>query len=125
MKEVFNSTFFGRYESLKPLIFGQAFHETGGFQSRAFLEQNNMFGMKIPSRRAFLGKKQIGSMYASYDNAKQSLEDLLIYLNFVNFPTKVMDTKDFVNQLKRRSYFEDNIENYLRGVENGIKQFKS
>lgn len=121
MKSIFESTFFGKYDSLKPLIFAQAVHETGNFTSRAFKEQNNMFGMKVPSRRPFLGKKDPKSMYASYTTVKKSLEDYLVYLNFVNFPTNKMNPETFSNELKRRSYFEDNVSNYIRGLNNGLK----
>lgn len=125
MKSIFNSTFFGKYDKLKALIFAQAVHETGNFKSRAFKEQNNMFGMKVPSRRPFLGKIDPNSMYASYSSVKKSLEDYLVYLNFVNFPAGPLSVRDFAIELKSRKYYEDSAENYIRGIENGLKVWKS
>lgn len=121
MKAIFESTFLGKYDKLRPLLFAQAVHETGNFTSRAFKEQNNMFGMKVPFRRPFIGEKSQSSMYASYTNPKQSLEDLIIYLNFVNFPNNIETPEEFARELKIRSYFEDNVFNYINGLKNGLQ----
>lgn len=122
VKEIFESTFLGKYEPMKRLLFAQAFHETGGFTSRSFKEENNLYGMKVPSRRAFLGKKSAKSAYAKYDNVQDSLKDMLIYLNFVNMPI-VVTAEQYARELKSRSYYEDSEINYIRGLKNGLTKY--
>ena len=122
MREIFESTFLGKYEPMKMLLFAQAYHETGGFKSRSFREENNMFGMKLPSRRATLGKKSPYSVYAMFDNVQDSLKDLILYLNFVNMPI-INTAEQYAKELKSRSYFEDTEVNYIRGLNNGLKNW--
>lgn len=122
VREIFESTFLGKYEPMKRLLFAQAFHETGGFTSRSFKEENNLFGMKVPTRRAFLGKKSTKSAYAKYDNVQDSLKDMIIYLNFVNMPV-VVTAEQYARELKVRSYYEDTEINYILGLKNGLTKY--
>lgn len=109
-----------KYEPMAKLIEAQAKHETGNYTSRAFKENNNLFGMKNAIRREQLGFPKFQDMYRLYESPEQSVKDLMIYFDFVKFPV-VTDPEAFVRNLKQRSYFEDNFNNYL----NGVKSFLS
>jgi len=72
--------------------------------------------MKQANVRQQLGRSIPETPYRVYDDPAQSLKDLFLYFDFVHFPTSVENADDFVHQLKTRSYFSDDEENYLRGV---------
>lgn len=106
--------------SLLPYIHAQAVHETGNFQSQLARFKNNLFGMKKPSQRAFLGIKDPDSPYMSYSSWNESVRDLLLWMEAVNFPSQVSGSAQYVQELKRRNYFEDNITTYLKGVNSAL-----
>lgn len=62
------------------IVYAQAVLESGRFKSKIFLENNNLFGMKVASSRATLGKGE-QSGYAYYDSWKESLYDYALYYN--------------------------------------------
>lgn len=60
------------------IVYAQSLVETGGFTSRIFQENHNLFGMKEASVRLNLAK---GTQYnhAYYDNWEQSVMDYALY----------------------------------------------
>lgn len=72
--------------------------------------------MKNANKRKQLGSKVDGEQYRVYGSPAQSIEDLLLYFDYVNFPTEVDSVQEYVQELKNRSYFEDSIQNYFNGV---------
>jgi hypothetical protein len=111
-----HSVFTGtKYQKLIPYLIAQFKHETGDGTSRIYQESANLFGMKVPTRRK---TKALGEKYghAVYKNPTQSAIDMLYYLTFVNFPTVISGTPQYVLNLKARNYFEDSYENYLKGM---------
>jgi flagellum-specific peptidoglycan hydrolase FlgJ len=58
-------------------VYAQAYHETGGFTSRIFRENNNLFGMRLPSIRE---TKATGEQYehATFKNWWDSIWDYFL-----------------------------------------------
>lgn len=128
IEKVFGKT---RYEKMMPLFYVQAFHETGDFTSNAFVEKNNAVGMKEALFRKTTdtdnpeeGGDETG--YSEYKNVKESFDDLLYWLEDVDFPVIDMSGKrsirelceEYAGLLKSKGYFEDSIENYSKGMIN-------
>jgi len=104
--------------NLTKLITAQAAHETGGFTSSIYRNNNNAFGMKYAGQNTARGEK---NGYAYYNTVYESIQDyykwylrhspwLLMFDGLVN-PAM------FVAWLKKGGYFEDTVENYKKGVE--------
>lgn len=110
--------------ALLPYIDAQANHETGGFKSRLAVDQNNLFGMKRPQTRPFLGSGVVGD-YARYSSWGESVQDLLLWMDYTGFPVSVSGSAEYVEQLKKRNYFEDSISTYLKGVNRGLVELKN
>jgi uncharacterized FlgJ-related protein len=106
--------------ALLPYIDAQAQHETGNFTSRLANEQNNLFGMKKPNKRAFLGSKDSANEYMTYDSYSQSVQDLLLWMDSVSFPNSVSDSFHYAAELQKRKYFEDNLGTYVKGLNLGL-----
>lgn len=84
-----------------------------------------MFGMKnaTQGRKATQkGFERPGEQYRVYLSPEQSIEDLLDWMRFTNFPTEELSVQEYVQELKNRSYFEDNVVNYFKGVNNFYNQ---
>lgn len=60
------------------IVYAQAVLESGGFKSDLFIENNNMFGMKIAKQRPTTAKG-LGSSYAKYDNWMMSVLDYALF----------------------------------------------
>jgi len=128
-----------KFEGLEKILYAQAAHETGNFTSRAFAEQNNMFGMKEAQKRQttdidqgeFEAEKgtfkadKIG--YSDYESLEDSVLDLLYYLENQGFEPEILPVANDTEKLKRylvflkeetvpAPYFEDTFENYFNGV---------
>jgi flagellum-specific peptidoglycan hydrolase FlgJ len=112
----------GGRSSLLPYIEAQAIHETGNYSSPLSIRQNNLFGMNVPKYRPFAGFPVAGSVYAGYDSKEDSINDLLLWMDYTKFPEKVSDSLEYVTELRKRGYFTDSIQNYLRGVNSGLDQ---
>lgn len=105
-----------KFAALYPYIVAMAKYETANFTSRVYTAYNNLFGMKQATARRQLGRSIPETPYRVYEDPAQSLEDFLIYLDYVNFPVSVENVEDYIYQLKKRSYFTDSEQNYLNGV---------
>ena len=122
-KQDWNSGLRKKYRALLLYIFSQAWHETGGFKSRLALEQNNLFGMKIPQVREFVGDKS-NPPYMTYRSWSESVDDLLLWFENQRFPTSVESPFHYTMSLRQRGYFTDSVDNYLRGMLNGLKEYQ-
>lgn len=107
--------------NLHKLVTAQAMHETGVFTSSVYDNNKNMFGMMQPSVRptVSLGKK---GNYASYANLGDSAKDYALYYKYSEYPDTFPDVKTFVSALKAKSYFTDNVINYISGVTSHYKK---
>lgn len=106
--------------ALLPYIDAQARHETGDFTSRLAVELNNLFGMKRPVIRPFFGSGGQVGQFAEYENYRQSVQDLMAWMDYTGFPLAVSGSAQYVAELKKRGYFEDSQQNYLNGVNRGL-----
>ena len=84
------------------IVFKQAKIESGNFKSKVFRENNNMFGMKIPYKRANIaGGENLG--YAVYNNWQESIIDYALYQTYT---AKGMNKEQYIQHLGA-SYAED------------------
>ena len=101
-----------------------AMHETGLFTSKIFKENNNLYGMKQPVRRATvsLGAK---NGYASYATITDSIEDLLLWFDFHDKGdediNKMGTVANVVSFMKSKGYFESDLNAYINAVEKHFK----
>jgi len=100
---------------MRPLIVAQSKVESGNYSSDLFLRANNAFGMKNASRREQLGEKETGTDYRKYSSLSESIQDFILYLNAVKFPT-VFDVNSYVRELKKRGYFESSQSDYIKAM---------
>lgn len=81
------------------IVFAQAFLESGGFKSKKFIENNNMFGMKQAQSRPNTSIGVDANGFAIYDWWDDSLIDYSMYqsayLNHLN------DRHEYLEYLKR------------------------
>lgn len=108
-----------KYRAISRYVVAQSKAETGDYTSRFYREFHNMFGMKGAVKRRQLGRK--GTAYESdggtaiqiYRSDIQSLRDLFLYFDYVNFPRYVDSPERYVAELKKRGYFSTTSEHYL------------
>lgn len=97
-------------------IAAQAAHETGGFKSELMKNFNNLFGMKYPRLRHTTAIGKTGNGYASYRRDSDSVDDLILWLQYNNVPyNDFTNLNQYVNALKQKNYFEDSTTNYYSG----------
>ena len=84
------------------VVLRQARTESGNFKSRVFLENNNMFGMKIPSKRPNMVSGS-NRGYAVYNNWQESVIDYALYQVYSG---KNLSKEDYINMLNN-NYAED------------------
>lgn len=90
-----------KYGYLADIIEAQAKHETNNYRSELSVNANNLFGMKIPTKRNSVstGTYQIGNnVYLRYKDKDQSIQDFIMYLDYVGFP-KVNSVDEYVRTL--------------------------
>lgn len=105
----------GYSQTMIDSLMGVAMHETGGFTSDIFKENNNPWGMKVPRVRPnkVIGENRGHGVYASLEDAMQ---DKLLYLESMKYPKDVGDPRDHVDLMKRRGYFRAPLVIYKNGV---------
>lgn len=109
-----------RYLGLLPYVEAQAVHESGNYSSDLVNRANNLFGMKRPTNRPFFGIGRTDNDYAVYRDWRQSVQDLFAWMDYTKFPVFVSGSGQYVAELKKRRYFEDNESNYLNGVNRAL-----
>jgi len=109
-----------RFNSLEPYILAQIKVETGNYKSRLFKEAKNLFGMRCAKIRE---QKRLACFneYAVFARYEDSVNDYLYWLEYSDFPEKVTGVSMFVYELKKRKYFEDSYDNYLRLMKTFLK----
>jgi len=111
-------------EQMHRLITAQAMHETAIFESDVLNRNKNYFGMNMPSKRPTTATGKVGG-YANYDTRLDSARDYALYYKYVGYPETFKDVKSFVSALKEKAYFEDNLTNYMAGVNAHYKKLSS
>ena len=84
------------------VVLRQARIESGNFKSRVFLENNNMFGMKIPNKRPNMVSGS-NRGYAVYSNWQESVIDYALYQVYSG---KNLSKEDYIKMLNN-NYAED------------------
>ena len=94
------------------IIYGQWYHETGGFTSRLTKENNNLAGLKGTDGE-----------YMSFG----SIEEFANYFNRIWGPyiAGATSPEDYAAKLKREGYFTDGYENYVAGIKGGMQHIPS
>lgn len=110
-----------KYRALYPYIVAQGKLESGNFSSRVFKTNNNYFGMKLPTKRptTAIGAGLMspeGNNYANYSSESDSVQDLLLWMDYTKFPLAVEDSNQYVTELKKRNYFGSSAEAYLKNI---------
>jgi len=123
----------GLNETQAKLITAQATHETGNFKSNVFKTDNNLFGMKMPSRRnkqyierpsTIIMRSEGATPYAHYSSIENSVNDLVLgwhKYNGTNW-SKIKTPADYATYLKSKGYYGDTFSNYLSAL---VRYFNS
>jgi len=91
-------------------IYGQMYHETGGFTSDLAKENNNFGGLKGEDGEymSFSSPEDFGKYYASYLSKYEGL-------------SSATTPEEYASALKSGGYYEDSVENYTAGIESGMQ----
>lgn len=105
----------------------ETFENGKPFNSRLFKEQNNPWGMKQPLLRpnatvgVGTGKNPV---FANYGSVGDAALDLVLYMNYFNYPKKAPNTlKRHVELMKNKGYFTGNLNEYIKGAELMCKEY--
>lgn len=96
------------------IVYKQAILETNNFQSSIFIENNNLFGMKIAINRPTTSIG-VNKNHAVYENWRQSVIDYALFQT--SYARNITNEEDYYNFLK--NYAEDSLYVYK------LKQIKS
>jgi len=110
----------GLEPGMSRLLVAQAVHETGNFNSRLFKQENNAFGMKVPSIRKTLNVNPNQGQFSTFLSVEDSVKDMLLYLDHFKIPLNINDPFIYAKILKDKNYFEDDIETYFKGLVNAL-----
>jgi uncharacterized FlgJ-related protein len=97
------------------IITAQAAHETYNFSSRIFIENHNLFGMKLAKIRKTLA---IGERYghAIFRSLEDSVKDLILYFEAQRIDKNFIDSDSYIETIKNKGYFEASIQEYQKGT---------
>jgi uncharacterized FlgJ-related protein len=101
------------------IVFAQAILESGHFKSKVFKENNNLFGMKQPSKRATVSKGKLNG-YAVYNFWQESVEDYYLYQEY-SFRKRKFTRSEYLSRLDR-TYASTS--GYSKKLLNIIKRYK-
>lgn len=110
---------YGYFKVSTKCLFAQAVHETGNFTSEVYRENNNLFGMREPSKRQ---TKAIGTNkgHAIFQTHYASIVDYFLRQKYFNIPNSP-DTI-YMGQTLKSKYATD--KNYLPKWQLHIKNMK-
>lgn len=83
------------------VVLAQAILESNHFRSNVFLKYNNLFGMKIPSKRPSLRihAKSYTTTYSSYKSWKESVIDYALYQS--TFIFNIKSEEEYLNYISK------------------------
>jgi len=97
------------------IVYAQSILETGYWNSKIFVENNNLFGMKSASSRITTSRCNVNG-HAYYNNWKESLYDYALYQS--SYLRKIKTEDEYLNYLSN-SYAGD--PGYVRKIKSIIK----
>ena len=103
------------------VVFAQAVLETGHFTSKLFQQANNLFGMKIPSKRETLAVGKRKGNYAVFHDWLSSVSDYQIWQQYI-LKNKNIKTKKEYLALLNRIYAEN--QNYVQLLHKVMEKHK-
>ena len=103
------------------IAFAQALLESGDFKSDLARNNNNLFGMKKPSKRSTTADEKTRRGYAVYDHWIESIKDYKLYQEFVIERNKIANKYQYVSYIDR-TYAE--INDYSKRLNRVIKEHK-
>lgn len=103
------------------VVFAQAVLESGAFKSGLCKYNNNLFGMKLPTRRETVAVGASKSGYAKYTHWTESVEDYALYQQYV-FRKGKFGKSEYFNYLDKRYAEGENYSLKLRNIINKNKQ---
>jgi hypothetical protein len=109
-----------KFSSLKKYIIAQSKVESANYNSALFLRSNNPFGMKNASKRNQLGFAVSGDPYRHYNSVLEAIQDFTLYLDYVGFPLSVNSPEQYAGNLKRRGYFESDVNDYSNALKSWL-----
>lgn len=83
------------------VVFAQAVLESGNFKSDLCRNSNNLFGMKMPKRRETLAIGKRKSNYAIFNSWTDSVNDYLLWQNFVLERNDIQSKNDYLKYLHK------------------------
>lgn len=104
------------------VVFTQALLETGHFKSELCVKHNNLFGMKKPSKRETTALGAVRHGYARYESWTKSVEDYLLWQNYVLKNKSIETESQYLNFIGHR-YAQD--PNYKRKLLKYIETYKN
>jgi hypothetical protein len=90
--------------------------ETGNFTSRLAREDNNFFGMKRARVRKTTATGETPEGFAVYPSRLEGVKDILLYLDYFNYPRHFGKASEMVAYMKVKNYFEEPFDFYYSGV---------
>lgn len=99
------------------IVYAQAIVESGNFTSKIWKENHNMFGMKMPERRATLAKK-IRYGHAVYNNWRECLIDYSLYQMAY---MKGLDENQYFNKLQNFYAQDSQYVEKIKKIKNSLK----
>lgn len=123
----------GLNDAQAKIITAQATHESGNFKSNVFKTDNNLFGMKMPSKRSkqfierpskIVMRTEGATPYAHYSSIQNSVKDLILGWHAYNRTNwdKIKTPADYATYLKAKGYYGDTYSNYLTALVNHLKK---
>ncbi|QDR80243.1 glucosaminidase domain-containing protein [Sporomusa termitida] len=108
------------------LIYGQLYHESGGFNSQLARENNNFGGLTQVEFNGEDNKQPDGSnYYMKFDNPEKFAD---YYANYLKKYAEdgILEAKtpeEYAAALKRGGYYTDSVENYTAGIKGGMSKY--
>lgn len=106
------------YKLLKENWLSVSKMETAGWKSNLFREALNLWGMMKARIRptTATGIYLSGREWSRYTTVEDAVKDILLWMDYTNFPRKQMSIEQHIQAMKDRGYFEEPIEQYLEAV---------
>ena len=106
------------------IIYGQWYHESGGFSSKLAMENCNLGGLTQTTPNGAENKQPDGG---NYYMVFSSIHDYAEYFKRIWGPDikGVSSAEQYASNLKRERYYGDSYENYVSGIYGGMKHIPS
>lgn len=95
--------------------------ESANFNSQLCTKYHNIFGMSYPTVGKNYGKVTLKDAgvphdFSAYDTFKESVDDLVEYLNAFKYPKDPESVDELVTFMKSKNYFGSSLTSYIAGV---------